>query len=65
LTLPYSTSPVEGYIHRLKLIKRQAYGRASLSYLQQRFFSVAWDKRQQLTHLGEWLVDAGGSQSAA
>ena len=37
LMLPYSTGPVEGRITRLKLIKRQAYGRASLSYLQRRF----------------------------
>ena len=37
LTLPYSTGPVEGHINRLKLIKRQAYGRAGLSYLQHRF----------------------------
>jgi transposase len=33
LMLPYSTGPVEGHINRLKLIKRQAYGRAGLSYL--------------------------------
>ena len=39
LTLPYSTGPVEGQIHKLKLIKRQAYGRASLAYLQQRFIA--------------------------
>src|SRR5579859_241683 len=30
LTLPWSQGPVEGHVHRLKLIKRQAYGRASL-----------------------------------
>ena len=41
LTLPYSTGPVEGHIHRLKLIKRQTYGRAGLSYLQHRFLSAA------------------------
>lgn len=41
LTLPYSTSPVEGHINRLKLIKRQAYGQASLPYLQRRFLLVA------------------------
>lgn len=28
--LPWSTGPVEGHIHRLKLIKRQMYGRAKL-----------------------------------
>ena len=37
LTLPSSTGPVEGHINRLKLLKRQAYGRAGLSYLQHRF----------------------------
>jgi len=41
LRLPYSTGPVEGHINRLKLIKRQAYGRAGLSYLQHRFLSAA------------------------
>jgi transposase len=41
LTLPYSTGPVEGQINRLKLIKREAYGRAGLSYLQHRFLPVA------------------------
>ncbi len=41
LTLPYSTGPVEGHINRLKLIKRQAYGRAGLSYLQHRFLPAA------------------------
>jgi transposase len=41
LTLPYSTGPVEGHINRLKLIKRKAYGRAELSYLQHRFLPVA------------------------
>jgi transposase len=41
LTLPYSTGPVEGHINRLKLIKRQAYGRAGLSYLQHRFLAAA------------------------
>jgi transposase len=41
LTLPYSTGPVEGHINRLKLIKRQASGRARLSYLQHRFLPAA------------------------
>jgi len=40
LMLSYSTGPVEGHIHKLKLIKRQAYGRASLAYLQRRFLSA-------------------------
>jgi transposase len=41
LTLAYSTGPVEGQINRLKLIKRQADGRAGLSYLQHRFLPAA------------------------
>jgi Transposase len=30
LRFPWSNGPVEGYIHRLKLRKRQGYGRAKL-----------------------------------
>jgi transposase len=33
LPLPWSTGPVEGHIHRLKLIKRQMYGRAKLGFM--------------------------------
>jgi transposase len=36
-TLPWSNGPVEGPITRLKLLKRQMFGRASLGLLQQRF----------------------------
>ena len=36
LSLPWSTSPVEGQIHRLKLIKRTMYGRAHLDLLRAR-----------------------------
>ncbi|MFQ5502669.1 MAG: transposase [Phycisphaerae bacterium] len=36
LTLPWSNGPVEGHINRLKLIKRQMYGRASFDLLRQR-----------------------------
>lgn len=30
ITLPWSTGPAEGYIHRFKLIKRRMYQRAKL-----------------------------------
>jgi len=33
---PYSTSPVEGHINRLKLIKRSGYGRMQMALLRQR-----------------------------
>jgi transposase len=36
LSLPWSTSPVEGQINRLKLIKRTMYGRAHLDLLRAR-----------------------------
>jgi transposase len=36
LTLKWSQGPVEGHVHRLKLIKRQAYGRASFEQLRKR-----------------------------
>jgi transposase len=36
LTLGWSQGPVEGHVHRLKLLKRQAYGRASFQTLRKR-----------------------------
>ncbi len=41
LSLPWSTGPVEGHITRLKLIKRQGYGRSSLGTLKRRFIHAA------------------------
>ncbi len=41
LTLPWSTGPVEGHITKLKLIKRQAYGRAGIAFLRQRMLHAA------------------------
>ncbi|MBO8150793.1 transposase, partial (plasmid) [Rhodococcus erythropolis] len=36
LTLPYSSGPVEGHINRIKMLKRQMYGRANLDLLRKR-----------------------------
>jgi transposase len=36
LTLPYSSGPAEGNVNRIKAIKRQMYGRASLDLLRKR-----------------------------
>jgi transposase len=36
LTLPYSSGPTEGNVNRVKVIKRQMYGRASLDLLRKR-----------------------------
>lgn len=40
LTLPWSNGPTEGHINRLKLIKRQGYGRAKLDLLRARVLAV-------------------------
>jgi transposase len=37
MTLEWSNGPVEGQINRLKMLKRQMYGRASLELLTRRF----------------------------
>jgi transposase len=36
VTLRWSNGPVEGHINRLKMLKRQMYGRASIGLLRQR-----------------------------
>jgi transposase len=41
VTLDWSNGPVEGQINRLKTIKRQMYGRASLDLLERRFLQAA------------------------
>jgi transposase len=41
LTLPWSTGPVEGHVTRLKLLKRQGYGRAKTDLLRRRVISAA------------------------
>jgi transposase len=39
LSLAWSNGPMEGFIHRLKLIKRQAYGRAGVDFLRHRILA--------------------------
>ncbi|SPL99260.1 Mobile element protein [[Actinomadura] parvosata subsp. kistnae] len=36
LTLPYSNGPTEGVVNKIKLLKRQMYGRAGLARLRKR-----------------------------
>jgi len=40
LTLEYSNGPTEGHVNRLKLVKRQMYGRAKLDLLKQRLIAA-------------------------
>ena len=37
VTFPWSSGPVEGHINRLKMLKRQMFGRARLDLLSRRF----------------------------
>ncbi|MDP3677145.1 MAG: transposase [Novosphingobium sp.] len=41
ITEPWTTSPVEGQINRIKTIKRQMYGRAKYPLLRQRVLLAA------------------------
>jgi transposase len=41
LTLEWSNGPIEGQITRLKLLKRQGYGRAGFALLRQRVLQAA------------------------
>src|SRR3954451_18700565 len=41
VSLPWSNGPVEGQISRLKMLKRQMYGRANLDLLNRRFLLTA------------------------
>jgi transposase len=47
VTLPWSTSPVEGHINRLKMLKRQMFGRARLDLLSRRFLRVPREDQTQ------------------
>jgi transposase len=40
VTLPYSSDPTEGHINRLKMLKRQMFGRAKLDLLKQRLIAA-------------------------
>jgi transposase len=41
ITLPWSNGQTEGQINRLKMIKRQMFGRAKFDLLRQRFLNAA------------------------
>ena len=47
VTLPWSSSPVEGHINRLKMVKRQMFGRAHLDLLSRRFLRAPRGDRAQ------------------
>jgi transposase len=45
LSYEWSQGQVEGQVHRLKMIKRQMYGRAKLDLLRARVLHASWRKR--------------------
>jgi hypothetical protein len=47
LTLSWNNGQTEGQVHRLKLIKRQMYGRGSFTLLRKRVLHRAETKRRQ------------------
>jgi transposase len=47
VTLPWSTGPVEGHINRLKMLKRQMFGRARLDLLSRRFVLAPRERQAQ------------------
>src|SRR5438270_11504981 len=47
LTLSWSNGQTEGQVHRLKLIKRQMYGRGSCTLLRKRVLHPAETKRRK------------------
>ena len=47
VTGPWSSGPVEGHINRLKMLKRQMFGRAHLDLLSRRFVLAPRERRTQ------------------
>jgi transposase len=52
VTLPWSTSPVEGHINRLKMLKRHMFGRARLDLLSRRFLRAPRERQAQAVGSG-------------
>ena len=45
LTLPWHNGVTEGQVNRIKLLKRQGYGRAGFTFLRQRVLYTRSNKR--------------------
>ena len=64
VTLPWSHGPVEGHINRLKMLKRQMFGRAKLDLLSRRFLLTS-DRGQDQVPGQQTLVEAPAWDAAA
>ena len=52
VTLPWRSGPVEGHINRLKMLKRQMFGRAHLDLLSRRFLRAPRERKAQVAATG-------------
>jgi transposase len=50
LSLPYSSGAVEGHFNRIKMIKRQMFGRAKFDLLRKRVLLATWQ------HCTQWTI---------
>jgi transposase len=64
VTLPWSTSPVEGHIHRLKMLKRQMFGRVRLDLLSGCFLRTPRE-RQARAVVGPCAPSQGDAEAQA
>ena len=62
ITLPWSNGPVEGHINRLKMLKRQMFGRARLDLLSRRF--VLAPREEQAQAVGPRVPSQGHAVAA-
>jgi hypothetical protein len=53
LSSPWTTSPAEGQISRIKMINRTIYGRASFELLRARVLHAAWRRNDSTSSAGE------------
>src|SRR5215831_9560683 len=64
LTRAESNGPTEGFIHRLKLLQRQAYGRAGVALLTQRMLLHPSDPTFRLTLMTNRPTSREGARRA-
>jgi hypothetical protein len=53
LILPHSSGAIEGNVNRIKMIKRQMYGRASFDLLRKRVILAAREGVESITKCGQ------------
>ena len=58
----WSTSPVEGHINRLKMLKRQMFGRTRLDFLSRRFLRAP--RRDQIQASGQRILTPAQAAAA-